>query len=163
MKRRNRILFWLVLVVIALILSLTWLEHVEAPVSADALTPVLLTGPDGSQKTIFVEVADDDMERQIGLMNRTSLKISTGMLFLFDQPQELSFWMKNTKIPLDIIFFNDEGSFVSRAAMEPCLNDPCSIYPSHGPSLYALEVNFQEPATTQVGPGWKLMVPQRGQ
>lgn len=163
MMRRNRILFWLILAVAALVLSLTWLEHVQAPTSAAALTPVLLTGPDGSQKTVFAEVADSDMERQNGLMNRTSLNVSTGMLFVFDQPQELSFWMKNTKIPLDILFFNDEGAFVSRAAMEPCLDDPCSIYPSHGPSLYALEVNFQEPATVNVGPGWKLTVPQIGQ
>ena len=57
-----------------------------------------------------VEVAKTDEEQAMGLMNRLDLKNNSGMLFLFDNEKKASFWMKNTFIPLDIIFINKNGS-----------------------------------------------------
>ncbi|MFK7875216.1 MAG: DUF192 domain-containing protein [Paracoccaceae bacterium] len=64
---------------------------------------------DWGQARFSVEVADDEAERAQGLMHRESLASSAGMLFLYDRPQNLSFWMRNTLIELDLIFIDSHG------------------------------------------------------
>jgi uncharacterized protein len=90
-----------------------------------------------------VEIADDYEERLTGLMNRQSLGDREGMLFIFDDISQRSFWMKDTYIPLDMIFFDENNKFVSvQKNAQPCLNQgySCPGYQSDGPAKYVLEV-----------------------
>jgi len=86
-----------------------------------------------------VEVADTQQKRSFGLMYRRDLPESHGMLFLFPREEPLSFWMKNTPLPLDIIFINAAHTIVSIAAnTKPFSEKP---HPSDGPAQFVLEVN----------------------
>ena len=87
---------------------------------------------------VEVEIADDYAERQRGLMERTELAENAGMLFVFDREQQLSFWMRNTLIPLSIAYIDAEEQIIDIQDMQPL--DETS-HPSAEPAMYALEVN----------------------
>lgn len=126
-------------------------------------TNVTLLGPAGQAVTVSAEIADEPKEREQGLMFRKHLPRDEGMLFVFETPAVLSFWMKNTLIPLDIAFFDAKGNFVSSASMEPCNADPCPQYRSNGEAVYALEVAAGFLANTELGPGWALLAGQKSE
>jgi uncharacterized protein len=95
---------------------------------------------------LTVEIADTYKSRRQGLMFRENLPSGSGMLFVFEEEGTYGFWMKNTYMPLDIIWMNKEKEvvFIKRSA-QPCMENSCSpIYPDE-PALYALEVNAAEP------------------
>lgn len=118
---------------------------------------LILTSYDGlTTVTLNVEVADSPAERARGLMERRELLPDTGMLFVFPDADMLSFWMKDTLIPLEIIFFDRDGAFVNATRMEPCTEDPCPQYLSQAQSLYALEVAPDFRAKHGIGVGWRL-------
>jgi uncharacterized membrane protein (UPF0127 family) len=99
-----------------------------------------------------IEVADDEGERARGLMGRTSLAENAGMVFIYPEPIQGAFWMKNTLIPLSIAFYDAEGTIVRILDMEPCRADPCPVYAPGVPFLGALEVNqgaFDRPAVRE--------------
>lgn len=107
-----------------------------------------------------VEVADSHEERARGLMFRDRLEPGTGMLFVHDTEQPLAYWMKNTKIPLDILYFDEERKLVSVSrGVPPCLlGDRCPNYPSRGPALYVLELNAGVASQIGVAPGDELTI-----
>ncbi len=102
---------------------------------------VSLKSKNGNQD-FHVEIADTRDERTKGLMFRESLAERDGMLFIFEDNSEKTFWMKNTFLPLDIVFMNENKEIVHilRNA-EPCTEDICPKFSSQLPSRYVLEIN----------------------
>lgn len=94
-------------------------------------------------KRFAIEIADDDAERQRGLMFRDDLASDHGMLFIHDVEAPQAYWMKNTKIPLDILYFDHQRQLVSmQQRVPPCsAGDQCPPYASDGSALYVLEIN----------------------
>ena len=90
---------------------------------------------------LSVEVADTFEERAQGLMFRESLARNTGMIFVFEQEQKHSFWMKNTLISLEMIHIDENLEVVDILHAVPCEQDPCTTYVPQKESLYVLEVN----------------------
>lgn len=103
---------------------------------------------------VFVEVPDDIEEHMRGLMFRQHLPWNAGMLFAYNSEESRAFWMKNTLIPLDMIFVDDNSEIVDIIEnVPPCEQDPCPLYPSEEPAQYVLEVNagFVQQNAVQVG------------
>jgi uncharacterized protein len=96
--------------------------------------------PDGF--VVHVELAADDENRAQGLMYRDQLRPGTGMLFLFPQEGEYPFWMKNTRIALDMIWI-DSNKRIAHIAhdVQPCQIEDCPSYPPHAQARYVLEVS----------------------
>ncbi len=92
------------------------------------------------EKKIFVETANTDEQRSVGLMYRTNLDPNKGMLFVYPNEDTRGFWMKNTLIPLDMIFINSHFKIIDIHSAEPCKNE-CIPYGSAGKAQYVLEVN----------------------
>lgn len=88
---------------------------------------------------VDIEVANNEFETQQGLMFRQSMEDKQGMLFIFDNMEPRSFWMRNTYIPLDIIFIDNQRKVVSIQKNAPILND--GSLPSEGPAQFVLEMN----------------------
>lgn len=89
-------------------------------------------------RTIDIEIADTESERTIGLMHRRSMPDTEGMLFIFDEEEQRSFWMRNTLIGLDILYIRANGEIESIAKYTVPKSE--RSIPSRGPALYVLEV-----------------------
>jgi uncharacterized membrane protein (UPF0127 family) len=108
-------------------------------------------------KRFTVEIADTHEKQGLGLMFRDSMPADEGMLFIFPNEAFRSFWMKNTRIPLDIMYFNKDLEMVSVSAdTPPCKVRNCPSYPSAAPAMYVLELNAGMAAELGVGPGARL-------
>jgi uncharacterized membrane protein (UPF0127 family) len=116
----------------------------------DSDTVALIPSGGGERVELSVEIADDPAEQQRGLMERTELAENAGMLFVFEQEQQRSFWMKDTLIPLSIAYIDSGGRIIDIQDMEPLDTTP---HPSAEPAQYALEVNqgFYEEHGIEVG------------
>ncbi len=119
----------------------------ERPMKVESLEIVT----HGGVKRFDVEVADTPRSREKGLMFRRSLAADHGMLFDFKTPQEVAFWMKNTLIPLDMVFISADGRIVSIAAnAQPLSEVPI---PSGGDVLGVLELRGGRAAEIGARPG----------
>ena len=94
------------------------------------------------QVVMEVEIAKTEQARQYGLMNRTQLDSNSGMLFVYSDEALRGVWMKNTLLPLDVLFINRDGRIVSIAQnLQPCKIERCPVTDSQGIAQYMLEVN----------------------
>lgn len=108
--------------------------------------------------TYTAYVADENATRTLGLMNTTADELADdrGMIFVFDRDEYLSFWMRNTIIPLDIAFIRSDGTIVKMHTMQP-LDE--SGYPSIEPARFALEVKAGQFAQHGVVAGDHVNIP----
>ncbi len=88
-----------------------------------------------------LQVARTPQARAQGLMGRASLPENWGMAFLFEEETRAAFWMKDTLIPLSILFWQDDGRIIDILNMRPCRADPCPVYEASGPYVGAIEMN----------------------
>ncbi len=138
--------------VVLLLFTLTAGVH-AAPVSTQAPS-VELHG-----QRFSIELATNDAAREHGLMTRTKLAADHGMLFVFAKSGPQAFWMKNTLIPLDILYFDDARQLVSmQLDVPPCTADPCPVYPSAGSARYVLELSAGTARRIGVQPGDGLTI-----
>lgn len=104
-----------------------------------------------------VEVVDDEAERARGLMFRESLPRFGGMLFVYETEAPVSFWMRNTLIPLDMLFFDATGRLTR--VHENAIPGDLSAIPSGGPTQFVLEINGGAAEELGIAPGAVLRHP----
>jgi uncharacterized membrane protein (UPF0127 family) len=122
----------------------------SAAVAAARLDPLTISTSHGLRR-FHVEVARTVAEQERGLMFRDSVAPDSGMIFPFDPPQAIAFWMKNTKVPLDMLFIRADGTIARIAAMtKPYSLD---IVPAGEPVAAVLEIAGGRAATLGIGPG----------
>ena len=120
----QKIILTLLLVLFIILTSCTTIEFQSNP-------PVKLN----------VEIADGQSEWTRGLMYRQSLAENRGMLFIFPEETPRKFWMKNTIIPLDMIFLDKHKQVIDIQHATPCTSDPCITYTPKKPAQYVIETN----------------------
>jgi uncharacterized protein len=135
----------------------TTADKEETTSGQSGLRTLVIDASGGKKVGVRVEVADDLAEQAKGLMDRTTLGENRGMLFVYPEERELSFWMKNTLIPLSIAFIDSERRIIDIQDMKPLDDEPPS-YVSAEPAQYALEVNqgFFEERGVKVGDSVEL-------
>jgi len=134
------------LVVAMSMLALNLAAAAGAPNAADLPTIELKI----KGQAIRAEVAATEASRTTGLMHRFSLRPDSGMLFVFETPQALVFWMKNTYVPLSIAFIGTDGRILNIEDMAPQTEDG---HRSRGLAIYALEMKKGWFAAHDIGPG----------
>jgi len=107
--------------------------------ACQAQPSVTIRTEEGRERSFQVEIADTPSKRELGLQYRRELAADHGMIFLFPGESQQTFWMKNTPIPLDMIFINHDGKIVGIVEQAtPFTLDPRSV---NGDSQYVLEIN----------------------
>lgn len=109
------------------------------------------------KQTYNLEVAATEGSRERGLMRRDSMPQDHGMIFVFRDEANVNFWMKDTRIPLFILFLNHNGKVVSTAHMKPYVKEPAT--PSVEPVQYAIELNDDAEEASGVKVGETLQIP----
>ncbi len=117
---------------------------------------VWLRGDFGSAR-FSVAVADDNAERAQGLMHVESMPASRGMLFVYDREQPVAFWMKNTLIPLDMVFADAEGRVIK--VHDNAVPGDLTGIPSDGPAQFVLEINGGTAESLGIAPGAEMQHP----
>ena len=108
------------------------------------------------QKTYVLEIAAKNDDRNTGLMRRDSMPDDHGMIFIFKDAEPRSFWMKNTRIPLDILYLDAAGKVVSIHRMEPYVERGTR---SKAPAKYAIELNAGQAQAAKINEGDTISLP----
>ena len=117
-------------------------------------TTVTLSSTSGATQRFAVEVARTPEQQQRGLMQRTQLPLDHGMLFVFDPPQRVAFWMKNTPLSLDLLFIDDTGQVVRITPR--AVPHSTRLLESGAVVRYVLEINAGEAARRGIGVGSQM-------
>ena len=137
-----------------------WLLAATAVSANDCREDRIELRGDWGQAAFAIEVADEPRERSQGLMNRQSMPRSAGMLFVYDSPQRATFWMRNTLIPLDMIFA-DQSGVVTRIHENAIPLDETTI--DGGPDVkFVLEINGGLAERLGIAPGTEFRHPSIG-
>ncbi len=119
------------------------------PVSGLQIIPVTLNTSDGTH-VVQAEVANTPEAQSRGLMFRDEMGPDEGMIFTYDAPQPQSFWMRNTFIPLDLIFIDENNQVINIAQGEPYNEEPVT---SDGEAIAVLELNAGRAEELGLEPG----------
>ncbi len=106
---------------------------------------------------LVLEAAVTDKAHEKGLMYKTELENNKGMIFIYEKPKELTFWMLNTYIPLDIIYLNNELEVV-QFYENTKVDQTAELYPSNVPAKYVIEVNSGWAANQGLAIGDKFLL-----
>ena len=164
-RRRVLSVFFALFFILAALatLRLTYVRKRDIPVVQsindirNSLKPVTVV-TNREEIPLLLEAADTEEKRSQGLMFRRNLAKNSGMLFVFPGDTHAPFWMKNTLLPLDILFIDAAGRIVDFASMEPCSLDPCPLYASSHPYRYALETSQGFIQTHQIRRGDRVLL-----
>jgi uncharacterized membrane protein (UPF0127 family) len=132
----------------------------KAAAQSAAETQELVIATKGGERRLSVEIADNDPERSKGLMFRRSMPDDSGMLFDFVTDRPVSMWMKNTYIPLDMLFIGSDGVIGSIAQRTTPLSE--RTISSNGPVRYVLEINGGLSDKLGIRPGDRVAAPAIG-
>mgnify|MGYP003597144654 FL=1 len=136
-------------VALALAQGLAWAKEPAKGSKTSPLKKILV-----GKTPLWVEVAETLEKQERGLMFRSSLPENEGMLFVYKEPIEMSFWMRNTFIPLDIAFIGADGVILNIHRARPL--DESVLYRSAGAAKYVIETNQGWFARHGLGPGDKV-------
>lgn len=131
--------YW-IRITILLILSILFGVYVQTHIHDDIDYESRVCGGDWCFMT---ELARTQDQQQQGLMNRESMNEGSGMLFIFQKSEFHNFRMKNTLIPLDMIWIDEQFKVVKIMTAQPCITDPCPIYQPGIAAKYVLEINAE--------------------
>ncbi|WP_404926505.1 DUF192 domain-containing protein [Mesorhizobium sp. ORM16] len=166
MTHRNWLATGVICAAIALVVATGAFFHSLQPASADRRAMILAVDPQplvavtkGGERSFSVEIADTSAELDAGLMFREEMADDHGMLFVFEEPRNLSFWMKNTPMPLDLIFVGQDGRV--RAIKQGMPQSEAMISPSE-PARFVLELKAGTAARSGIEDGDLLRHPAIG-
>lgn len=137
-------------------------KDTSADAQTSALTPITIQTIDGKTITLNVELATTPEQQQKGLMFRETLSDESGMLFMFNTPREIGFWMKNTLIPLDMIFIAPTSGIIHKIHRNAIPHDLRSIA-SDGITKAVLEINGGLSDRLGIIEGSKVILPDEAQ
>ncbi len=136
-----------------------WIAAADGEVRFDK-EPLVIETADGQRQTLTVELALDSAQRQQGLMYRRDMPSDAGMLFDFGQPRQITMWMKNTLIPLDMLFIDAKGRITHVHENAEPLSE--AIISSNGPVNFVLELNGGAVKKRNIRPGDRVISKQIG-
>ncbi len=144
---------------LAMILTLSFSAETHAQLRFDK-QPLTIETKAGQRYAFTVELALDSGQRQQGLMFREKMEPDAGMLFDFDEAREISMWMRNTLIPLDMLFIGEDGTI--RHIHAGAVPHSEAIISSEGPVKFVLELNGGEAARRNIAVGDRVLSRQIG-
>ena len=135
-KEKNSIGLILILPILAIFLIAVFVYFFKRPIYPKDIG-IIINGND-----YFLEIAQNNKQRKIGLSKRNEICSNCGMLFVFDKEEKHSFWMKDTYVPLDMIWFNSDNQIVK--IITSAAPNSETIYQNENPAKYVIELNANE-------------------